>query len=66
MMTMKTKITTKPFVEPAVVSTMQMNSGSPVTCERWFHGKCVRITPAKAEHIKHYKCPDCNSKKMRQ
>ncbi|CAD6207313.1 unnamed protein product [Miscanthus lutarioriparius] len=35
-------------------------------CERWFHGKCVRITPAKAEHIKHYKCPDCSSKKMRQ
>ncbi|BAF13621.1 pHD finger protein ALFIN-LIKE 3 [Oryza sativa Japonica Group] len=30
-------------------------------CERWFHGKCVRITPAKAEHIKHYKCPDCSS-----
>ncbi|KAM0828002.1 hypothetical protein ACQ4PT_067831 [Festuca glaucescens] len=35
-------------------------------CERWFHGKCVRITPAKAEHIKHYKCPDCSSKKGRQ
>ncbi|KAL6639007.1 hypothetical protein ACP70R_022737 [Stipagrostis hirtigluma subsp. patula] len=35
-------------------------------CERWFHGKCVRITPAKAEHIKHYKCPDCSSKKNRQ
>ncbi|KAM0912441.1 hypothetical protein ACQ4PT_012791 [Festuca glaucescens] len=36
-------------------------------CERWFHGKCVRITPAKAEHIKHYKCPDCSSsKKIRQ
>ncbi|XP_006657578.2 PHD finger protein ALFIN-LIKE 2 [Oryza brachyantha] len=36
-------------------------------CERWFHGKCVRITPAKAEHIKHYKCPDCSSsKKSRQ
>ncbi|CAM0877311.1 unnamed protein product [Alopecurus aequalis] len=32
-------------------------------CERWFHGKCVRITPAKAEHIKHYKCPDCSSSK---
>ncbi|CAA6659343.1 unnamed protein product [Spirodela intermedia] len=26
-------------------------------CERWFHGKCVKITPAKAEHIKQYKCP---------
>jgi hypothetical protein len=35
-------------------------------CERWFHGKCVRITPAKADHIKHYKCPDCSSKKGRQ
>nr|CAB3491292.1 unnamed protein product [Digitaria exilis] len=28
-------------------------------CETWFHGKCVKITPAKAEHIKHYKCPNC-------
>uniref|UniRef100_A0ACD6A7K3 Uncharacterized protein n=1 Tax=Avena sativa TaxID=4498 RepID=A0ACD6A7K3_AVESA len=35
-------------------------------CERWFHGKCVRITPAKADHIKHYKCPDCSSSKKRQ
>lgn len=35
-------------------------------CERWFHGKCVRITPAKAEQIKHYKCPDCSYKKSRQ
>ena len=35
-------------------------------CEKWFHGKCVKITPAKAEHIKHYKCPCCNtSKKMK-
>lgn len=32
-------------------------------CERWFHGKCVRITPARAEHIKQYKCPDCGSNK---
>ncbi|XP_024966779.1 PHD finger protein ALFIN-LIKE 7-like isoform X1 [Cynara cardunculus var. scolymus] len=30
-------------------------------CERWFHGKCVKITPAKAEHIKQYKCPSCSS-----
>ncbi|KMZ62290.1 PHD finger protein ALFIN-LIKE 5 [Zostera marina] len=30
-------------------------------CERWFHGKCVKITPAKAQHIKHYKCPSCSS-----
>ncbi|KAK3031319.1 hypothetical protein RJ639_035225 [Escallonia herrerae] len=34
-------------------------------CERWFHGKCVKITPAKAEHIKHYKCPTCSSKRAR-
>ncbi|KAL3623632.1 PHD finger protein ALFIN-LIKE 5 [Castilleja foliolosa] len=32
-------------------------------CERWFHGKCVKITPARAEHIKHYKCPTCSSNK---
>nr|CAD1838908.1 unnamed protein product [Ananas comosus var. bracteatus] len=32
-------------------------------CERWFHGKCVRITPARAEHIKQYKCPDCSTNK---
>ncbi|KAK4778374.1 hypothetical protein SAY87_018561 [Trapa incisa] len=35
-------------------------------CERWFHGKCVKITPAKAESIKQYKCPSCNSKRSRQ
>ncbi|MQL74976.1 hypothetical protein Taro_007341 [Colocasia esculenta] len=34
-------------------------------CERWFHGKCVKITPAKAEHIKQYKCPSCSNKKVR-
>ncbi|XP_042426417.1 PHD finger protein ALFIN-LIKE 9-like [Zingiber officinale] len=34
-------------------------------CETWFHGKCVKITPAKAEHIKQYKCPTCSSKKSR-
>ncbi|XP_022893663.1 PHD finger protein ALFIN-LIKE 1-like, partial [Olea europaea var. sylvestris] len=28
-------------------------------CEQWFHGKCVKITPAKAENIKQYKCPSC-------
>uniref|UniRef100_A0A803N8S0 PHD finger protein ALFIN-LIKE n=1 Tax=Chenopodium quinoa TaxID=63459 RepID=A0A803N8S0_CHEQI len=32
---------------------------------KWFHGKCVRITPAKAEHIKQYKCPGCSSKRAR-
>jgi len=35
-------------------------------CERWYHGKCVKITPAKAESIKHYKCPSCSSKRARQ
>jgi hypothetical protein len=34
-------------------------------CEKWFHGKCVKITPAKAEHIKHYKCPGCSTKRAR-
>ncbi|XP_047322086.1 PHD finger protein ALFIN-LIKE 4-like [Impatiens glandulifera] len=37
-------------------------------CEKWFHGNCVKITPAKAEHIKHYKCPSCtniNNKRAR-
>ncbi|KAG6526089.1 hypothetical protein ZIOFF_016066 [Zingiber officinale] len=35
-------------------------------CEQWFHGKCVKITPARAEHIKQYKCPSCsNSKRIR-
>nr|CAB3461446.1 unnamed protein product [Digitaria exilis] len=34
-------------------------------CERWYHGKCVKITPARAEHIKHYKCPDCTNKRAR-
>ncbi|XP_061357274.1 PHD finger protein Alfin1 isoform X1 [Gastrolobium bilobum] len=32
-------------------------------CEIWFHGKCVKITPSKAEHIKQYKCPSCSSNK---
>jgi len=34
-------------------------------CETWFHGKCVKITPAKAEHIKHYKCPNCSGSSKR-
>ncbi|KAJ0751631.1 putative chromatin regulator PHD family [Helianthus annuus] len=34
-------------------------------CERWFHGACVKITPAKAQHIKHYKCPACTAKRPR-
>ncbi|GMI94979.1 alfin-like 5 [Hibiscus trionum] len=32
-------------------------------CEKWFHGKCVKITPARAEHIKQYKCPSCSGNK---
>ncbi|GMH10217.1 hypothetical protein Nepgr_012058 [Nepenthes gracilis] len=32
-------------------------------CEKWFHGKCVKITPAKAESIKQYKCPSCSMKR---
>ncbi|PHU05055.1 PHD finger protein ALFIN-LIKE 1 [Capsicum chinense] len=35
-------------------------------CERWYHGKCVKITPAKAESIKQYKCPSCSLKRSRQ
>ena len=34
-------------------------------CETWFHGKCVKITPARAEHIKQYKCPSCSNKRPR-
>ncbi|KAG0517105.1 hypothetical protein BDA96_09G059800 [Sorghum bicolor] len=35
-------------------------------CEKWYHGKCVKITPTKAESIKQYKCPSCcNSKRPR-
>ncbi|CAH9090517.1 unnamed protein product [Cuscuta epithymum] len=32
-------------------------------CERWFHGRCVKITPAKAEQLKLYKCSSCSNKK---
>ena len=35
------------------------------TCEEWFHGACVRITPAKAKHIEQYKCPGCSRKRTR-
>ncbi|KAG8084888.1 hypothetical protein GUJ93_ZPchr0010g9862 [Zizania palustris] len=31
----------------------------------WHHGKCVKITPAKAESIKQYKCPSCSFKRAR-
>mmetsp|Transcript_48866 Transcript_48866/g.156519 ORF Transcript_48866/g.156519 Transcript_48866/m.156519 type:complete len:213 (+) Transcript_48866:228-866(+) len=32
-------------------------------CELWYHGKCVKMTPAKADGLKHYKCPDCAKKR---
>ena len=32
-------------------------------CDRWFHGKCVKITAAQAERIEHYECPECCSDK---
>lgn len=35
-------------------------------CERWYHGKCVKITPAKAESIKQYKCPYCTKRNRPQ
>ncbi|KAI9109400.1 hypothetical protein K1719_019454 [Acacia pycnantha] len=34
-------------------------------CKNWFHGKCVKITPARAQHIKQYKCPSCSNKRTR-
>lgn len=34
-------------------------------CEKWFHGKCVKMTPSKAKNIKHYKCPYCRIKRGR-
>jgi hypothetical protein len=34
-------------------------------CEKSFHGKCVKITPARAEHIKQNKCPACSNKRAR-
>eukprot|EP00249_Psilotum_nudum_P016700 c25953_g1_i5 orf=791-1531(-) len=34
-------------------------------CEKWFHGKCVKVTPARAEHIKQYKCPACSTSNKR-
>ncbi|KAK7303984.1 hypothetical protein RJT34_14946 [Clitoria ternatea] len=35
------------------------------TCHKWFHGKCVKVTPSRAQHIKEYKCPSCCNKKPR-
>ncbi|KMZ69599.1 PHD finger protein ALFIN-LIKE 4 [Zostera marina] len=35
------------------------------TCQRWFHGKCVKVTPSRAENISKYKCPSCSMKRPR-
>ena len=32
-------------------------------CQKWYHGKCVKMTAARAEHIKQYKCPPCTNNK---
>ncbi|KAK4253273.1 hypothetical protein QN277_010597 [Acacia crassicarpa] len=29
-------------------------------CEKWFHEKCVQITPIMAASLKRYKCPSCS------
>ncbi|CAK7356603.1 unnamed protein product [Dovyalis caffra] len=34
-------------------------------CEKWFRGNCVKITPARAEHIKQYKCPSYSNMRAR-
>lgn len=34
-------------------------------CEKWYHGKCVKITPAKAQSIKEYRCPSCSNKRAK-
>ncbi|KAF8765836.1 hypothetical protein HU200_008350 [Digitaria exilis] len=33
-------------------------------CERWYHGKCVKIRASEAENIDHYECPECCSEKV--
>jgi len=34
-------------------------------CEWWYHGRCVMINPAKADTLKHYKCPSCSLRRSR-
>ncbi|KAJ7555464.1 hypothetical protein O6H91_05G039300 [Diphasiastrum complanatum] len=34
-------------------------------CQKWYHGKCVKVSAARAEHMKQYKCPSCNNKRAR-
>ncbi|CAL5016764.1 unnamed protein product [Urochloa decumbens] len=36
------------------------------SCPNWYHGDCVGVTPAKAEHIKKYRCPSCSNKRSRE
>lgn len=31
-------------------------------CQRWFHGKCVRVTTEMADRIENYMCPSCSYK----
>ncbi|PAN19932.1 hypothetical protein PAHAL_3G308100 [Panicum hallii] len=33
-------------------------------CDRGYHGRCVKMTASKAEHIEHYECPECCSEKV--
>ena len=33
-------------------------------CDRGYHGRCVKMTARKAEHIEHYECPECRSEKV--
>ncbi|KAI9085129.1 hypothetical protein K1719_032945 [Acacia pycnantha] len=35
------------------------------TCEKWFHGKCVIITPTMAANIDQYECPSCSMRRGR-
>uniref|UniRef100_A0A7N0V797 PHD finger protein ALFIN-LIKE n=1 Tax=Kalanchoe fedtschenkoi TaxID=63787 RepID=A0A7N0V797_KALFE len=30
-------------------------------CDKWFHGKCVKVTEAEATNMKRYTCPSCSS-----
>ncbi|KAK4253274.1 hypothetical protein QN277_010598 [Acacia crassicarpa] len=34
------------------------------SCEKWFHGKCVIITPAMADSIDQYECPSCSMRRV--
>ncbi|KAI9085124.1 hypothetical protein K1719_032940 [Acacia pycnantha] len=35
------------------------------TCEKWFHGSCVLITPTMAANIDQYECPSCSIRRGR-